>query len=372
MNPSQNESKIYFLLTSDEPNNVILGHAAFAKQAGLQPIFVFPFRKQSHDLISYSQYEVLRMNFIFSTDGIYKYSLSMIKYIYYATILIKTKKSKILAVDLTGVIAAAVLKIKGNKIFALVNDNFSARYKMRRGIYLIMRWIEGKAYEKMAEVCIFPSKIRYEILGSPRLKKIEYLPNILNDNFVPLWVGSSSKDLKVMLCGWLVKSRGLGILEDIILHTDQNVKFIMMGSGDDQLIQRMNKNEKVQYFGHGTRKETLSRMSEIDINLALYDPDILINRFALPQKIYDAMMIGCPLLVNREVQMSEELKEEELCYTASYADAKEIAEILNQIAKNKEKLKDMSRKILKYNEENLSYSRVTTKGLEIYTMLAKQ
>ena len=47
-------------------------------------------------------------------------------------------------------------------------------------------------------------------------------------------------------------------------------------------------------------------------------------------------------------------------------------QILNQIAKNKEKLKDMSKKILKYNEENLSYSRVTTKGLEIYTMLAKQ
>ena len=108
----------------------------------------------------------------------------------------------------------------------------------------------------------------------------------------------------------------------------------------------MNKNEKVQYFGHGTRNETLSRMSEIDINLALYDPDILINRFALPQKIYDAMMIGCPLLVNREVQMSEELKEEELCYTASYADAKEIAEILNQIAKNKEKLTALANKLL--------------------------
>ena len=132
------------------------------------------------------------------------------------------------------------------------------------------------------------------------------------------------------------------------------------------------KNEKVQYFGHGSRNETLSRMSEIDINLALYDPDILINRYALPQKIYDAMMIGCPLLVNSEVQMSEELREKELCFTASYTDVKEIAKILNQIAKNKEILKDISKKILKYNDANLSYSSVTKKGLEIYTMLAKK
>ena len=50
----------------------------------------------------------------------------------------------------------------------------------------------------------------------------------------------------------------------------------------------------------------------------------------------------------------------------------EIAKILNQIAKNKEILKEISKKILKYNDANLSYSSVTKKGLEIYTMLAKQ
>jgi glycosyltransferase involved in cell wall biosynthesis len=372
MNSDQNERKLYILVTSDEPNNVILGHASFAKKAGLEPVFVFPFRKQSHDPISYSEYKVLRMKFIFSTDGVYKYIISIMKFIYYTTKIINSSNSKVLAIDLTGVIAAVILKLKGNKIYALVNDNFSARYKMPVELFLLLRWMEGKTYAILANVCIFPSKSRYEILGTPKLKKIEYLPNILSDNYVPKWIGSSGDDLEVMLCGWLVQSRGLDMLNEIISYTDPRVKFILMGSGDEQAIKYLCKNDRIIYIAHGSRNEALSKMSKIDINLALYNPEILINRYALPQKIYDALMIGCPLFVNSEVQMAEELRANELCLSANYKSAKDIANILNNYVINKENLKNMSRRILKYSGENLSYSSVTKQGVAIYTMIAKQ
>jgi hypothetical protein len=50
-------------------------------------------------------------------------------------------------------------------------------------------------------------------------------------------------------------------------------------------------------------------------------------------------MIGCPLLVNSEVQMSQDLGEKELCFTVMYRNTKGIATILNSYVKNKEKLK---------------------------------
>jgi glycosyltransferase involved in cell wall biosynthesis len=369
---SHSEQKIYILVTSDEPNNVILGHAAFAKQAGLNPVFVFPFRNQKHDLKAYIKYETLRMNFIFSTDGLFKYVVSIFKYIYHTRKLINEKNSKVLAIDLTGVVAAAILKINGNKIYALVNDNFSARYKMPKLLFLLLRWLEGRSYAITSEVCIFPSKIRYEILGSPRLKKVEYLPNILHNDYAPEWFGSKGEDLKVLLCGWLVKSRGLDIINEIIKYSDDRIKFVLMGSGDNEMISELCKNKNVQYIKHGSRNEALSIMSEIDINLALYNPDILINRYALPQKIYDSLMIGCPLLVNSEVQMSQDLSEKELCFTVMYRNTKGIATILNSYVKNKEKLKDMSERILKYNNENLSYTDVTNQGVDIYSKIAEQ
>jgi glycosyltransferase involved in cell wall biosynthesis len=372
MNANMSDKNIYIFTTSDEPNNVILGHASFAKQAGLQPVFVFPFRKQPYDLQSYSQYEIIRMNFKFSNEGICIYAISIIKFIYYSSKITKINKSNILAIDLTGVLAAAILKCKGNRIYVLVNDNFSARYKMPRALFHLLRWIEGKAYAKLAEVCVFPSKSRYEILGAPKLKKIEYIPNILNDDYIPQWIGSSGDDLVVMLCGWLVKSRGLDILEEIILHADQRVKFILMGSGDDQEIQSICRNDNVTYIGHGSRNEALRTMSNVDINLALYNPEILINRYALPQKIYDALMIGCPVLINSEVEISKELSFKELCFTANYTNGESIANILNNHVENKIKLREMSKKILEYNKENLSYASIAKKGVEVYRMIAKQ
>jgi glycosyltransferase involved in cell wall biosynthesis len=372
MNTSKSEKKLYILVTSDEPNNVILGHAAFAKQAGLSPVFVFPFRKQVHDLNAYIKYETLRLNFLFSTNGMYEYIVSIFKFIYHASKAVKDKNCKILAIDLTGVFAAATLKINGNKIYTLVNDNFSARYKMPRVIYLMLRWLEGGCYAITSELCIFPSIIRYEILGSPKLKEVEYLPNILNDDYAPQWYGSRGEGLKVLLCGWLVKSRGLDILNKIIEHADEKIEFVLMGSGDTQMISELCKNKNVQYIEHGSRNEALEMMSEIDINLALYNPDILINRYALPQKIYDSLMIGCPVLVNSEVQMSQELLSNELCLVENYKNAKGMAGILNDYVKNKEKLKDMSKRILKYNQENLSYTSVTMKGVEIYRKIAQQ
>ena len=44
---------IYIITTSDLPNNVILGHASFAKSAGFNPIFVFPDRGHGNKYLKY-------------------------------------------------------------------------------------------------------------------------------------------------------------------------------------------------------------------------------------------------------------------------------------------------------------------------------
>ena len=370
MNKIHQKKSLYILVTSDEPNNVVLGHAAFALQAGLDPVFVFPYRKQTHNIKTYyKNYKTIRLNFMFENDGVVKYLISNIKYAYHVFGKFENSNNKILAVDLTGVMAAAFLKMKGNKIYVLVNDNFSARYKLPRIFFNVLRWFESMMYKAISEICIFPSKSRYELLGSPKLKSIEYLPNVLEDNITIRWVGSTDKEFRVLLCGWLVKSRGLDILNQIIANTDETIQFILMGSGDNEAINKISECKRVQYISHGTRKETLNEMSKVDINLALYDPEIMINRYALPQKIYDALLIGCPILINSEVQLSEELSENELCIKAPYKNPRKIADIINYYGSNKSDLKIMSEKILKYNKENYNYNDISVKGIEIYSRI---
>jgi len=64
---------LYIINTSDELNNVILGHAEFAKEAGFIPIFVFPWRNDDGRFNDYGNYGTLRLNFVFKNTNSLSY-----------------------------------------------------------------------------------------------------------------------------------------------------------------------------------------------------------------------------------------------------------------------------------------------------------
>ena len=60
---------LYIINTTDEPNNVVLGHASFAKEAGFIPVFVFPYRENSESFDKfYTNFVTLRLNFVFKNS----------------------------------------------------------------------------------------------------------------------------------------------------------------------------------------------------------------------------------------------------------------------------------------------------------------
>lgn len=367
-------SKIYILATSSEPNNVIFEHAGFAKAAGLEPIFVFPYRAGDQAFNQfYSGYKTIRLNFNFATNSPFAYLLSSILLMFYATSVLSHggHRKHILAIDLPATIACIFLKLGGAHIHTLLNDNFSARYEVSPRMYKILRAIESSALRMICTSCIFPDKSRYALLGSPAIKRIYFVPNILKDDYAPPYQGSEGDKLIVMFCGWLVQSRGIELLKDILINTSTNVEFLLVGSGDEELLQVLAKNVRVKYVGHVSREENLEMMSKVDINIAFYNPRILINRYALPQKIYDSLMIACPLFVNCEVEMSGSLQQAGACFVAEYYDVLEICKKLNELAQDKTILGQMSRAMLKYGEINTSFRQAQVAGINVYSDILK-
>jgi len=366
--------KLYIVSTSDEPNNVILGHASFARQAGWIPVFVFPFREGCAKFEEfYKDQEIVRLNFVFSARGGFAYVWSLVLLNLYTTwkFLFRPSAANFLAVDLTGVLACAFLKLRGARIHALVNDNFSARYAVSKKVYKILRYFEATSLRFFCSSSIFPDKSRYILLGSPSLDNLSFVPNILTDQYAPRYVGNASDKLSVMLCGWLVASRGIELLPQLLEKTDDQVEFLLVGSGDDDAIAKLQRHPRVKYVGHVSREENLDFMKSVDINVAFYNPTILINRHALPQKIYDSLMIGCPLFINSEVQMSTELLQHSACITAGYFDVDAIVEKLNALSKNKLSLRTMSESVLRYSAQAANFQQAQAAGVHVYTNMAR-
>ena len=363
------QEKIYIISTSDEPNNVIFGHADFAKAAGLEPVFVFPRRPNSQDFCSfYSDYQIIRLNFTFATTGIFAYLWSVTLLLLYVTriFLFKRQAKHFLAIDLVGTVASLFLKLRGARIHTLVNDNFSARYDISPRQYAVLRAIESGILQLISSSCIFPDKSRYELLGSPSLSRLYYVPNLLPDAYAPPYEGSNSDKLIVMFCGWLVDSRGIELLANILDHTVDNVEFLLVGSGDEAALNFLAAKKRINYLGYVNRNANLELMAKVDINVAFYNPRILINRFALPQKIYDSLMIGCPLFVNSEVEMSVALLKSGSCFTAEYFDVPTICRKLNELAKDKKPLKEVSRAMANYRAKHTDFRQAQLAGQNVY------
>ena len=361
--------KIYIISTSDEPNNVIFEHAGFAKAAGFEPVFVFPYRARAQDFSSfYSGYQTIRLNFTFATSSAFAYLWSVIILWLYVsrTFLFRRQSKHFLAIDLPGTVACLLLKLRGAAIHTLVNDNFSARYDISPMAYGILRAVEAGVFRFMCSSCIFPDKSRYLLLGSPRIRRLYYVPNILSDAYAPPYEGSNSDKLLVMFCGWLVASRGIELLADMVEQTPDNVEFLLVGSGDETMLTSLAAKKRIKYLGHVSRDVNLGLMAKVDINVAFYSPRILINRFALPQKIYDSLMIGCPLFVNSEVEMSEALLKFGSCFTAEYFDVPTICQKLNELAKDKKPLNEMSRAMSNYRAQYANFSQSKSAGQNVY------
>lgn len=356
------------------PNHVILGHASFAKKAGFDPIFMFPNRGNGnkYDLV-YSDYECIKFKSFFNVKNYFTYSISVIKLFFEISVyFLKRKKiENILAVDFECTVICFLLKIKNYKIYSLVNDNFAIRYNFPKLVYIPIKVMEGFAYKYISEMCIFPDECRVELLGKIKPKRYIIIPNILDSNIGDIYYkGDSSNNLTVLMCGWLESTRGFDILMDIIAKTNENIYFILAGSGN-YLTQfpDLVSNKRLINKGMLSRVENLKLMSNVDLNFCFYNPTIIINRFALPQKVTDSILIGCPIFINSEVAMSNNLVSKNVAISSKYFDTDDIAAKLNRLLIDKNILQIMSTNILGFKNDQNSYFDIQKFAISEYQKL---
>lgn len=368
-------NKFYIITTSETPDNVVLRHASFIKSTGLDVVFVFPYRSNTKNFKKfYLNYKIIRLNFKFNTSTTLNYLRSNILLLIYVTynFLFKREAKNFLVIGLPCTLACFFLKVRNVNICTLVNDNFSASYNISKVIYYILRFFESFIYKFISDYCIFPDRCRYKLLGSPRIKKVYYIPNVLPPSLKSLYYkGSKANKLIVLFCGWLVNTRGLELLSTILEKTNDKIEFILVGSGDQNLIDSLTNKNRIKYIGHLTRDHILNLMTKVDINIAFYNPNILINRFALPQKIYDSLMVGCPLLVNSEVKFSGKLLKSKSCFAIKYFDVFKICSKLNELVKNKKPLLKMSKTMQTYYKQHINQQKIELIGQNLYRQIVK-
>lgn len=164
-------------------------------------------------------------------------------------------------------------------------------------------WVIGRA----DAVILADEARRAQIIGaSPRELEIIYnSPEDMNVNLDSGEVlGADRKALHLAYVGLLQAERGLFELLDVLeKHTDWHLDLAGFGGDEQAILKRIRKMPNVTWHGRVDYHRALTLSAAADVLLATYDPLIPNHRYSSPNKVFEAMMLGKPIIVARGTNM---------------------------------------------------------------------
>jgi glycosyltransferase involved in cell wall biosynthesis len=156
---------------------------------------------------------------------------------------------------------------------------------------------------------------------------------------------------KVAYTGGIRRGRGLETISKI-LGNIIDADFVLAGPVMEQMILKAASNfPNVRYEGNLIPSEAIELELKCDVIIALYDPELPWNMITLPNKLFEAMMCGVPIITNVAIDI---VKETRCGIIVEYDDIEQIRQAIITLRDNpklRKELGDNGRKafLQKYN-----------------------
>jgi len=153
-----------------------------------------------------------------------------------------------------------------------------------------------------ADLVILPELRRQAQFHGVRPKNLVEIMNVPEDRRLP---AEPARDFTVFYGGMIAKDRGLMDLMAACEAT--GAKLVVAGHGPDEeeLLPHLESSPACLYLGTVPYDEVLNRTAASHAVAALYDPTVPNNRFASPNKVFEAMMFARPVLVSDGTAIAE-------------------------------------------------------------------
>lgn len=252
--------------------------------------------------------------------------------LFFRFIFYRQKKDEILfLVDFDCAFPIFMAKIFNKKLRYIydIHDEFAIRYGFPTVIKIFIKKVDRLVRDSsfltihVDDIRVSASDKNYIVIyNSPEDYYDDEINNVESIEF--------KKNKIYCVSGLLNSGRGLGSLIKFAKN-NSGVKFVVAGEAIDSEANVFLSLQNVDFLGYLSQEELFEKIKKCDAIFSLYDPSIEINRLAASNKLYDAMMLGVPVVVNEGLLMSEFVREincgfvVEYNYSDVWADALDVS-----------------------------------------------
>ena len=269
-----------------------------------------------------------------------------------------------------GFVSMIISKLFKKKLVYDMYDYYSDSRTMPKKIERIINNLENKVINH-ADVSIICGDWRKEQIKYANPKKIVVIhntPDIRNIGNKKV-IKSSSKKIKIGYVGILQDHR---LLIEILEKVKNNEKYEFhiggFGKHENYIKELAEKNKSIFFYGSLAYNDVLCLEQECDILFATYDPKIRNHKYSAPNKIYEAMALGKPIIVCKNTGIDKLVLDERIGVSVDY-DADNFIETLNYLIKNKDSVEIMGLKAKKLYNKKYNWISMEKKLIEIYKCL---
>lgn len=229
----------------------------------------------------------------------------------------------------TAFVASKIAKKYNKKLIYDIYDYYADCHNLSF-LRNIVEKSDIKVINKANSVIICTEQRRKQISkANPRkVSVIHNTPNIKSGNNDIVF---DEKKVKICYVGILQDDR---LLIEITEQIRENSKYELyvggFGKYDEYFKKMSQENNNIHFYGQMKYEDVLNLERKCDILFATYNPKVQNHKFSAPNKVYEAMALGKPIIVCKGTGIDELVIKEKIGYSINY-DAKEFVNVLNKV-----------------------------------------
>lgn len=239
----------------------------------------------------------------------------------------KKKYDALHAFDLdAGVPALICAKLTRKKfVYHIADFYIDSRHGIPSSLRNFVRKLEYSIISK-ADTTIICTEERKEQIKNSKPKKLYVVHNSPVDQHQQGNKLYNKKDidnglLTLGYVGGLFETRFIKqVINFVKNNSDVRLNIAGLGPLEHLVKEAAESHHNIRYYGRISYDEALDLYSQCDVMFAMYDPAIPNHRYSAPNKVYEAMMLGLPIIVARGTGIDTLVDSEKIGFSIDYSE----------------------------------------------------